>query len=200
MPVDRAHHDRGDHRQPKRAQHVPLPAKPLVGARVRLQLARALGRIHRQTIERDPARRNGPERPSRIDPSRCGEPTATNLDDGDPRSHLDQRHQHERNRPGSRADLMSNAETADSRLETVADRERERHPGADPEHEQAPGDPADAGQGNTAVGPHLRRETAQQPEHETEGGEQGDQHEVVASGRDRVQVLEPQRTSARAAR
>ena len=37
------------------------------------------------------------------------------------------------------------------RLEAVPDRERERHAGADPEHEQTAGDPTDAGKSDTGL-------------------------------------------------
>ena len=144
MTVDRADRDRGDHDQAERAQGVALAAEPLIGARPGLRLARALGLVHGKTIERTPARRNGPEVqcPGRRR-SRCDEAAAADLDDRDPRADLDQRHQHERHRPGGRADLVRDAEAADGRLEAMADRERERHPRADPQDEQAAGDPAD---------------------------------------------------------
>ena len=133
--------------RPSGRSDVALAAEPLIGARLRLRLARALGRVHGQTIERTPARRNGPEAVlARRTVSRRDEPAAADLDDGDPGADLDQRHQHERDRPGGRADLVRDAEAAYGRLEAVADRERERHPGADPDDEQAAGDPADARQ------------------------------------------------------
>ena len=45
---------------------------------------------------------------------------------------------------------MSNAEPTHSRLEAVPDRERERHPRADPNHEKRTSDPAHAGKSDTA--------------------------------------------------
>ncbi len=101
-----------------------------------------------------------------------------------------QRHQHERHRPGGRADLVRDAEAAHGRLEAVADRERERHPGADPQDEQAAGDPADPGEGDAAA---RRRERGLRSrrghQREPDCGQQNDEDEVVAGGRERVEVL-----------
>ena len=59
VAVDRADRDGGDHNQPEWAQRCALAAKPLLGALASLRLARALGFLHGETIERCPARRNG---------------------------------------------------------------------------------------------------------------------------------------------
>jgi hypothetical protein len=64
VAVDRADRDRGDHDQAERVQRCSLASKPLLGARVCLGLAGALRPVHGQTIERRPARRNGPATPT----------------------------------------------------------------------------------------------------------------------------------------
>jgi hypothetical protein len=46
---------------------------------------------------------------------------------------------------------MSDAETADSRLEAVPDRECERHPSADPEDQEPAGDPAHASESDATL-------------------------------------------------
>src|SRR5581483_11703113 len=61
VAVDRADHDRGDHHEAEWAQRVALAAEPLLGLGASRVLARAVGRVHGQTIERGPARRNGPD-------------------------------------------------------------------------------------------------------------------------------------------
>ena len=93
------------------------------------------------------------------------EAAAANLDDGDTRADFEQRHEHERHGPRGRPDLMSDAEATNGGLEAVVDGEGEGHPRADSENEQAAGDPADAGKGDTAVaGPDVRGKTADDAE------------------------------------
>jgi hypothetical protein len=84
---------------------------------------------------------------------------------------------------------MPDAEAADSRLEAVPDRERERHPRTDPENEQPARDPAHASESHTVAGAEVGGETAENAQRQADSGESNDQDEVVAGGRKGVQVL-----------
>ena len=69
------------------------------------------------------------------------------------------------------------------------DREDEHHPRADPGDQQGAGEPADACDDETVLaGADMGGEAAGDTEREADGSERGDQHEVVAGGRDRVDV------------
>ena len=115
--------------------------------------------------------------------------TAAKLDDRDPGADLEQRHQHQRNRPRRGADLVGHAEARDCVTRAVVDREHEHHPRADPGDQQRAGDPADACDGETVLArADVGGEAARDTEREADGPERGDQHQVVAGGRDRVHV------------
>ena len=114
---------------------------------------------------------------------------AAELDDRDPGADFEQRHQHQRHGPGGGADLVGVAEARDRVARAVRKREREHHPRPDPGDQQPAGDPTHASDGETILtSADVGREAASDTEREADGPERGDQHEIVASGGDRVHV------------
>ncbi len=114
---------------------------------------------------------------------------AAQLDDRDPGGHFADRHQYERGRPRGGGDVMGDAEAGHIRAQAVADGEREHHPRPDARDQQRGGKPSHAGDRQAVLaGADVGCETGRDAEGEPDGGQQADQDEVVAGGRNRVQV------------